>query len=363
MSSQHTSDGLGKLPPAALRIPLKMIHRLHQAGIRQIATLSQLPRTSLLDRLGETLLRRLDQAFGKREEFIDVYHAPADFVVKQWLEHPTDNQQTIQWIMLNLLETLIQSLTHHGQGVLQLECHLQCVNKKHLQTTIRLFQATTEPQHLSDLWKMQWNHKSLHSPIQEIKLVATRTAPWESYQRSLFNPLKTDHSLAPAGLPAPLQHSNLRRLAHLIDRLSRRLGAYRVVQPHLQADSQPEHAYQNVSWIIQRPQKQHQQSQHRSNSTTPPRDASATRPLQLLSPAPRLAVTAVALDGPPIRFTYRQHTYHIEHAWGPERIETGWWRGPVIRRDYYRVQTTTGHRFWLFRELHHNHWHLHGQFS
>ena len=88
-----------------------------------------------------------------------------------------------------------------------------------------------------------------------------------------------------------------------------------------------------------------------------------TRPLQLLTPAPRLTVITAAFDGPPIRFHYRAHTYHVEQSWGPERIETGWWRGPIVRRDYYRIQTTTGHRLWLFRDLRQNNWHLHGYFS
>ena len=361
LPSQHTPDGLGKLPPAALRIPLKTIQRLHQAGIQQIATLCQLPRAGLLARLGETLMRRLDQALGQREEFIDVYHPPTAFVVEQWLEHPTSSQQRIQWLLSNLLESLTQSLSHHQQGILQLECHLQCVSKKYLQTTIDLFQATTDPQHLSSLLKMQWSHKFLPSPVQEIKLIAVRTAPLESYQQSLLNHLEPENFFSSTSLPAPLQQTSSRRLAHLIDRLSRRLGADHVVQPHLQADAQPERAYCNTSWITHLPQQKH--LQQTSCSTTAPRIAAGTRPLQLLSPPPRLAVTAIAFDGPPVRFKYRQHSYHVEQTWGPERIETGWWRGPVIRRDYYRVQTMTGHRFWLFRELQHNDWYLHGHFS
>jgi protein ImuB len=173
--------------------------------------------------------------------------------------------------------------------------------------------------------------------------------------------LETEDFFSSTSLPAPLQQTSSRRLAHLIDRLSHRLGADHVVQPHLQADSQPERAYYNASWITHLPQQKH--SQQTSCSTAQPLIAPGTRPLQLLSPPPRLAVTAIACDGPPVRFKYRQHYYHVEQAWGPERIETGWWRGPVIRRDYYRVQTMTGHRFWLFRELQHNDWYLHGHFS
>ena len=162
-------------------------------------------------------------------------------------------------------------------------------------------------------------------------------------------------------LPAPLQQTSSRRLAQLIDRLSRRLGADRIVQAHLQADPQPERAYYNTSWITHRtPQKK---TSAESCSTAHSPSTPVTRPLQLLTPALRLTVTAAARNGPPTQFQYRQNSYHVEQIWGPERIETGWWRGLVVQRDYYRVQTTTGHRFWLFRELQQNNWYLHGHFS
>jgi protein ImuB len=50
-------------------------------------------------------------------------------------------------------------------------------------------------------------------------------------------------------------------------------------------------------------------------------------------------------------------------TWGPERIETGWWRGQAVGRDYYRVETTDGRRFWIFRNLEDNRWFLHGVFD
>ncbi|MNT70281.1 hypothetical protein D3C72_2086470 [compost metagenome] len=34
-----------------------------------------------------------------------------------------------------------------------------------------------------------------------------------------------------------------------------------------------------------------------------------------------------------------------------ERIESGWWDGGDVRRDYYRVQTTTGLYAWAYRNL------------
>jgi protein ImuB len=54
---------------------------------------------------------------------------------------------------------------------------------------------------------------------------------------------------------------------------------------------------------------------------------------------------------------------HPAHAWGPERIETGWWRGRAVGRDYYRVATTTGRRFWRFRHLGDGQWFVQGMFE
>ena len=38
-------------------------------------------------------------------------------------------------------------------------------------------------------------------------------------------------------------------------------------------------------------------------------------------------VLAVFPDGPPVRFVWEAVEWRVAHWWGPERIETGWWRG------------------------------------
>ena len=35
---------------------------------------------------------------------------------------------------------------------------------------------------------------------------------------------------------------------------------------------------------------------------------------------------------------------------GPERIETGWWDGRPIARDYYIARSQSGSRMWIYRE-------------
>jgi protein ImuB len=36
---------------------------------------------------------------------------------------------------------------------------------------------------------------------------------------------------------------------------------------------------------------------------------------------------------------------------GPERIESGWWDGADVRRDYYLIETRTGQRGWAYRSV------------
>ena len=78
---------------------------------------------------------------------------------------------------------------------------------------------------------------------------------------------------------------------------------------------------------------------------------------------PSNGLLAVAPGGPPVRFQIGGQVYQVHRYWGPERIETGWWRGRSVRRDYYRVETTTGQRFWLFRGREDGRWYLQGMFE
>jgi protein ImuB len=48
---------------------------------------------------------------------------------------------------------------------------------------------------------------------------------------------------------------------------------------------------------------------------------------------------------------------------GPERIESGWWDGKDIARDYYIARQTGGIRHWVFQEQRSKCWYLHGVFA
>ena len=49
---------------------------------------------------------------------------------------------------------------------------------------------------------------------------------------------------------------------------------------------------------------------------------------------------------------------------GPERIETFWWSGTDVCRDYYVAREANGSRLWVYRErTGDKNWYLHGYFG
>ena len=58
----------------------------------------------------------------------------------------------------------------------------------------------------------------------------------------------------------------------------------------------------------------------------------------------------------------RDHTLKV--LAGPERIESGWWDGEEVRRDYYLVETSNGQRAWAYCVAgEHGPYMLHGWFA
>ena len=72
-----------------------------------------------------------------------------------------------------------------------------------------------------------------------------------------------------------------------------------------------------------------------------------------------LADAAVHPDRPERR---QQGT--LELLEGPERIETGWWDGDDVERDYFVARNPAGSLLWIYRERRvPAMWYLHGLFS
>ena len=352
---------LQSLPIRALRLPSDTVALLEQLGLLQIGQLARLPRGSLASRFGALLLQRWDQLLGQAAEVFVAHRAPPVFQADMSLEHPTNRHAALASLLAQLIDQVAQALVARSEGVLELVCRFRCTAPvvrldehreppsraepaESLSLRIGLFQPTASAEHLVQLVQMQLEQLILPGWVEHVVVEAALTAPLVRRQRELF--------------PDGCRHTPL-QLAQLVDRLSSRLGPAAVARPRLEADVQPEHAYRYAPLTGRRRAR----SRAQPPTTRSLRRERMARPLHLRSPPLSLAVVAIVPDGPPIRFHFQQRSYRVTRYWGPERIETGWWRGRSVRRDYYRVETDRGHWFWIFRQLADGQWFLHGLFG
>jgi protein ImuB len=337
----NLQSSLSPLPIESLRLPEKTIELLHQLGIRRIEQLEVLPREGLSSRFGRELLQRWDQAMGRMAEPLPAYQSAPRFQARWSPEYPTARRETIEAALEHLLGRIAPRLVEEGRGAMRLECRLTCAARETVDVSVGLFQPSAWAKHLFQLLQVQFERVRLPGPVQAVDLAATMTAPLERRQQELF----AEEFLRP----------NPRHLAGLIDRLSNRLGEQAVFRARLVPEAQPELAYHYDSLVGRRA------SRRADPVEVPP------RPVRLLA-QPVGCQLSVASD---CKLQIANCKLQIEHGrqhriaqtWGPERIETGWWRGRAVGRDYYRVETTSGCRFWVFRRLKDDQWFLHGTFD
>ena len=345
------------LPVAALRLPPAMIDVLAELGIVRVEQLLALPRAGLAARLGAELIDRLDQALGDKAELLEPHRAEPDIVVTRQFEFPLEKRPTIEAVLAPLMEEVAAKLAARQHGAIQIECTLHCPQHDSLKLLVSLFEASCDPQHLFALLQMRLERAVLPGPVGSLQLAVLHSARLVCRQQELF--------------AAGQNHEREQSL--LIDRLSGRLGREAVVRAELVADAQPEYAYRyeplagkkRIVRASPTKAKRSKKTHTDAKEETQPADKNVRplpdRPL-LLEPRPiPLDVVAVAPAGPPMQFRWQGEQHRTRRSWGPERIQTGWWRGRYIRRDYYRVESDQGPHYWLFRSG--GKWFLHGIFA
>jgi protein ImuB len=364
-----------------LRLPQATLDLLSQLGLTTLRDLLALPRESLTARFGPQLLLRLDQLAGAAGEMIVPHRPPPQFQAEWVLEYPLDDRRQIDRLVHELVGRVALALAERREGVVQLRLRLDCAAeggssrgaRGPVLINVGLFRPSAAADHLWQLVEMQLEQARLPGALGRATLAATVTAPLENRQGELF---------------AGSRHEAFRQLALLIDRLTSRLGPQSVLHAEPTADPLPERAIKYFAGIHRRANRSEKRRSKRSDvrsrrpavlstqysvpsteRSTPDRPpalhnptSAEFRPLCLHVPQ-ELDVVSIVPDGPPLAFRFQGRLHRVAHHWGPERIETGWWRGASIRRDYYRVQTEGGLRFWLFRNLPDNRWHLQGTFS
>jgi protein ImuB len=337
---------LRPLPVASLRLPAETTDVLTRLGVGTVNDLLRLPRAGLATRFGPPLLLRLDQALGTAPEIIVPHRPPPVFEAAEELEYPTDRRVDLDWVLDGLIDRVTSQLQAHGRGAIHVRGELRCGTELVAEIEVALYRPTDLAKPLRELVRLHCDRLALSGPVDRIRLWADQTIPLRPRQVKLFTD-PTEVTIGPLG--------------ELLERLSSRLGPAAVVRPVRHPDPLPERAVRWVALMGARKDRGQRTEDRRRNSRSSvlcPLSSvlCSYRPLRLLTPPAPIEVTG----DPPIAFRWRGRRHVVARCWGPERIETGWWRTGLVRRDYYRVETTDGHRFWLFRELHQGGWSLHG---
>ena len=373
---------LAELPVASLRIDEATAAAIAEVGIDTLGGVLALSPRSLASRFPPLLRRRLAEFRGQVTEPIvppggeplpQESHA-FDFPVRS----ADLGEHELVGLIAALLGRCLRPLVARGEGVLALQIRLEPGARSAVAPTVidvGLFSPSASPAHLVELVRLRLGRTRLPVEVGSVAVEVIAAGAVSCRQRLLFG----------GGVDGLESSDADAEVAMLLDRLAGRLGRGAVYEPQLVGDAQPEHA-----WIAAPPA-------HRPSSSTGsvPRGRNAAEkassrdrvsrsgarsyavpralpvgrrpiwmppkpvPLDLLEGE----VMAIAPEGPPARLRLGDVLHRVVQAHGPERIETAWWRGPTVRRDYYVVETDSGERFWLFRRLRDGGWFLHGMFA
>lgn len=313
---------LAPLPWSALDPGDEVAARLAGWGLRTLGECFALPRDGLARRLGPGFVDTLDRLRGCREEVPGRFTAPARFSGRL----PLPAESTTLELPLAGLERLLAELEYwlrsRDAGIQRLVVELQPPRGAATDIHVELAVPGRQAAHLLAVVRERLERAELPERVVAVGLRAQRPVA--------YVPPPADFWHAPEVEPAE----------RLLERLRARLGREAVRGLGLHADYRPERAW---TWSAPGAVSAHE-----------PRDP-PPRPLWLL--AEPVALRQDARGRPCCEGT-------LELIDGPERIETGWWDGDDVERDYFVGRNPAGMTLWLYRERRVPcAWYVHGLFG
>ncbi|HEV2221263.1 MAG TPA: DNA polymerase Y family protein, partial [Casimicrobiaceae bacterium] len=338
--------GIAQLPAALAPLPLTLLDldpgaaaTLDAAGISTFGDALRLPRAALARRFGETLVDALDHALGERPDPRPPYRPPPRFERRLPLVAPVDTVEALAFGVNRLVNDLADWLLARGLGVTRMS--LALTHERHLRergmpptvVAFALAAAARAPAHLAAVLRERLARVALPAPVEAIGLTGDTTEPLAGRNLGLLPEDQAGAALVP-----------------LVERLRARLADDTVVMLESRAEHRPEHAMRTVATLHDAATSKHAAAMPgRATGNTP----AAARPLWLLDEARPLGTM---LEAQP--WILRD---------GPERIESGWWDGRDLRRDYFVAETPRGETVWIYRDHRYGtddgEWFLHGFFA
>jgi protein ImuB len=339
VEARHTRELAARLPVDALRVETAIVDGLQRLGIESVGQLLDLPRASLPSRFGRELVRRLDQLLGDTSEPVESFRGEPPLAAGWDFESAVSCSATLHHVRQVLLSRLAEQMKRRRCGALRvlIDHLLDATDTAPVRVVLRLFRPTASARELEELATLHLDGARFPCAVRAVRVLVGATAPIDTRQRTLFEGDQRDEPHA---------------LALLINRLASHAGGDRVLRIVKRSSIDPRRAY----------------------ATTPATDAQAQAfELTTLQAAKarRLPLTMPG-DATPVEVETNQHgepialrwqgRYAVVRYWGPERIETGWWRGRSMRRDAWWVELEDGARLWLLCDLRRRQWRLAGEF-
>jgi len=290
-------------------------------GVHQLGDILRLPRDGLARRWGTEFVLVLDRALGRSADPRHNYVPAASHRLHLALPGSVESVEAIMFALNRLVQELAGVLRTRIAGVQELTLTLRHPGADETRLPLGLVAPTRDPRQLLELFREQLERTTLKAPVETLILHAPKLAPYDSSNLDLFGSRQTAGEAASA----------------LIERLRARLGRRAVLGLKAVAEHRPEFAF----------------SYAEPGEASTLADSSA-RPFWLLPEPMRLEVR----DGRP----WLDGT--LEFEGGSERIESGWWDGREMARDYFTARNGLGERYWVFCDLPQaKHWWLHGVFG
>ncbi|MGO4002844.1 Y-family DNA polymerase [Pseudomonas fluorescens] len=291
---------LGQMSVERIGLPPSDATALSRMGLRTLAQVRALPRQTLARRFEAALLKHLDVLLGERPLALGFYLPPDCFDVRIELNFDVQSHQALLFPLRRLTADLAAFLCGRDSGVQRFDLHLEHAGLPDTLVKVGLLSAERDPGMLFELARGRLEQVQVEAPVRGFRLSARDLPSFVPQRRELFD-------------ERPQQSLPWEQLR---ERLRARLGDDTVQGLGFQADHRPECAWQ--------PRSQSQLTELLSD---------VRRPGWLLSePLPVQEGVAQILMG-------------------PERIESGWWDGADVRRDYYLIETRSGQQGWAYREV------------
>jgi protein ImuB len=322
------------------------IATLAAAGITTFGAAFALPRDALARRVGTDFVLLLDRIRGLAPEVRPLFVPPPRYAGKLDLPAPVANVEALAFAVNRLVVELAGWLTGRGLGVIAMSLALAheryvSVTKGVPATTVRFSLAAParETAHLISVLRERLARVVLPAPVESITLASEAVAPLGSRNLGL------------------LPGDNVAATVPLLDRLRARLGEDAVTLVTLHAEHRPERAWRETKIETQHATPRGHGKQRQREGTT--RNAASGdaalpgRPVWLLA------------SPEPIGHRLEAQPWVLRD--GPERIESGWWDGADVRRDYFIAESPRGEIVWIYRDhrygIEDGEWFLHGLFA